>query len=60
VILWAILIGIFAWGEHPDLLASFGIALVIAAGLASFVRERRIARMRAEAATLERLAPVDA
>lgn len=44
VILWAILIGIFAWGEVPDLFAVMGILIVVIAGLATFVRERRLAR----------------
>jgi drug/metabolite transporter (DMT)-like permease len=46
VILWAILIGILAWGEVPDLFAVVGILIVVAAGLATFVRERRLARAR--------------
>lgn len=44
VILWAILIGILAWGEVPDLFAVTGILIVVVAGLATFVRERRLAR----------------
>ena len=46
VILWAILIGIVVWGEIPDLLAILGILIVVGAGLASFMRERRLARSR--------------
>ena len=45
-ILWAILIGVVGWGEIPDALAVLGITIVIAAGLATFVRERRLARSR--------------
>ncbi len=45
-ILWAILIGIAGWGEVPDVLAILGIAVVISAGLATFMRERRLARSR--------------
>jgi drug/metabolite transporter (DMT)-like permease len=46
VILWAILIGIVVWGEVPDALAILGILIVVGAGLASFMRERRLARSR--------------
>lgn len=43
-IVWAIVLGLFAWGEVPDLLASVGIVMVVGAGLATFWRERRILR----------------
>ncbi len=46
VVLWAILIGVFAWNEVPDLLSVTGIVIVVAAGLATFMRERRLARAR--------------
>lgn len=46
VILWAIVIGIVVWGEVPDLWAILGIFIVVGAGLASFMRERRFARSR--------------
>jgi drug/metabolite transporter (DMT)-like permease len=49
VILWAILIGIFAWGEVPDPIAVIGILIVIAAGLVTFARERRLQRAHAAA-----------
>jgi drug/metabolite transporter (DMT)-like permease len=45
-ILWAILLGVAVWGEIPDLWAIAGILIVVGAGLASFMRERRLARSR--------------
>jgi drug/metabolite transporter (DMT)-like permease len=48
-LLWALLIGYFAWSEIPDALALAGIVIVVAAGLYAFARER--ARVRSPAAT---------
>lgn len=45
-LLWAILMGYFAWGEVPNPLAWLGIAIVVAAGLYAFGRERALARAR--------------
>lgn len=45
-LLWAILIGYLAWGEAPNSIAWLGIAVVIAAGLYAFGRERALARRR--------------
>lgn len=45
-ILWAIVLGFVGWGEVPDAVAVLGIAIVIAAGLATFMRERRLAHSR--------------
>ena len=45
-VLWALLIGIVVWGEVPNLLAVFGIVIVIAPGLAMLARERRLAQAR--------------
>jgi drug/metabolite transporter (DMT)-like permease len=45
-LLWAILMGYFAWGEVPDPLAWIGIGIVVAAGLFAFGRERALARRR--------------
>jgi drug/metabolite transporter (DMT)-like permease len=47
IIVWAIVIGVLAWNEVPDLLASLGILIVVGAGLASFMRERRLVRGKA-------------
>ncbi|MDX2157265.1 MAG: DMT family transporter [Hyphomicrobiaceae bacterium] len=44
-ILWAILIGVLVWGELPDATSAAGIAILIAAGIYTFQRERR-ARLR--------------
>lgn len=41
VILWAIVAGIAIWGEWPDATALLGIAVVTAAGVYTFHRERR-------------------
>ncbi|MBN9278013.1 MAG: DMT family transporter [Hyphomicrobium sp.] len=48
--LWALLIGILLWGETPNLLAVFGILVVVAAGLAMLAHERRLMRARLGAA----------
>src|SRR5690606_1764328 len=45
-LLWALLIGYFAWGEVPDALAWGGIAIVVGAGLYAFGRERALVRQR--------------
>ena len=44
--LWALLVGIVVWGEIPNFLAVIGILIVVAAGLAMFAHERRLARAR--------------
>lgn len=44
--LWALIVGIVVWGEVPNLLAVGGILIVVAAGLAMFAYERRLARAR--------------
>jgi len=46
VILWAILAGIVVWGEWPDAPALIGTVVVVAAGLYTFMRERKV-KMRA-------------
>ena len=45
-VLWAVLVGIVAWSEVPNLLASVGIVVVVAPGLVMFARERRLAQAR--------------
>jgi drug/metabolite transporter (DMT)-like permease len=45
-LLWAILMGYFAWGEVPNPLAWAGIAVVVAAGLYAFGRERKLIQQR--------------
>ena len=49
-ILWAIILGIVVWGEVPDALAVLGILIVVGAGLASFMRERRLIARRRQSA----------
>lgn len=44
--LWALLVGIVVWGEIPNVLAVIGILVVVAAGLAMFAHERRLAQAR--------------
>jgi drug/metabolite transporter (DMT)-like permease len=46
VILWAILAGLLVFGERPDPVALLGTAVVIAAGLYTFFRERQLRRQR--------------
>jgi drug/metabolite transporter (DMT)-like permease len=47
LILWAILLGILMFGEWPDLWMLLGSAIVIATGLFTFHRERRLGVRRA-------------
>ena len=42
VIIWAILAGILLWGEWPDAPALIGTAVVVGAGLYTFIRERKV------------------
>ncbi|WP_122076307.1 DMT family transporter [Pseudophaeobacter sp. EL27] len=46
-LLFSILIGVLVFGERPDAMTLGGAALIIASGLYTFVRERRIARAEA-------------
>ena len=48
VVLWAIIVGYIVWREVPDLAMILGTALVIASGIYTIHRERRIARTVAE------------
>ncbi|HET7715325.1 MAG TPA: DMT family transporter [Bauldia sp.] len=48
VILWAIIVGYLVWREVPDLAMIVGTSLVIASGIYTIHRERRIARIVAE------------
>lgn len=47
-IVWAIVIGFIVWGEVPDLLMTVGTAIIVATGIYTFHRERRLARIVAE------------
>ena len=42
VIIWAVLAGIMLWGEWPDAYTLLGTAVVVAAGLYTFMRERKV------------------
>lgn len=44
IILYAVLAGFIVWGEMPDAASWIGIAIVVAAGLYTFMRERKLAR----------------
>lgn len=46
VILWAIVSGLIIFGEKPDVMALVGTAIVTAAGLYTFLRERKLQRQR--------------
>lgn len=48
VILWAIVVGFVVWGEVPDGLMLVGTAIIIATGIYTFHRERRLALIVAE------------
>ena len=45
-VLWALLVGLIAWGEVPNMLAMLGIVVVVAPGLVMLARERRLAQAR--------------
>ena len=42
VIIWAVLAGVVLWGEWPDVYTLIGTAVVVAAGLYTFMRERKV------------------
>ncbi|MEM7271048.1 MAG: DMT family transporter [Pseudomonadota bacterium] len=42
VLIWAILLGIFVFGEIPDQLTVIGVVIIVLAGLYTFFRERRV------------------
>jgi len=46
VIIWAVVAGLTVFGERPDPFALLGTAVVMAAGLYTFFRERQLARQR--------------
>ncbi|MFN4011281.1 MAG: DMT family transporter [Pannonibacter sp.] len=45
IIVWAILIGYFVWGDVPDALTLLGTAIVVATGIYTVLRERRVAQL---------------
>lgn len=45
-LLWALLLGLFVFGEWPDAITLLGGAIVVATGVFSFFRERKIAGMQ--------------
>jgi drug/metabolite transporter (DMT)-like permease len=49
-LIWALLIGVFVFGEHPSPSMLAGAAVIIASGLYTFVRESRKRRVVAETA----------
>ncbi len=58
ILVWAVIIGIFVWGEIPDALTLFGAAIIVATGIYSFLRERKVAREGSPAAAAAQAAPV--
>lgn len=46
VMIWAVIAGLAIFGERPDGTAMLGSAIVVAAGIYSFVRERKLGRAR--------------
>jgi drug/metabolite transporter (DMT)-like permease len=44
IIVYAVLAGFLVWGEMPDTASWVGLAIVTAAGLYTFLRERKLAR----------------
>jgi drug/metabolite transporter (DMT)-like permease len=49
VVVWAIIVGFVVWGEVPDLPMVVGTTIIIATGIYTFRRERRLALAAAEA-----------
>ncbi len=49
-LIFALILGITFFGERPDLLTYCGAALIIASGLFTLLRERRLARLAAQPA----------
>jgi drug/metabolite transporter (DMT)-like permease len=45
IIVWAIMIGYFVWGDVPDALTLLGTAIVVATGIYTVLRERRVAQL---------------
>jgi S-adenosylmethionine uptake transporter len=45
-LIWAILLGMIAFGEFPDGLTLLGSAIVVGMGVYTFYRERQVARLR--------------
>ncbi|MBA5776623.1 DMT family transporter [Stappia sp. F7233] len=44
IIVWAIGLGFVVWGEVPDAFTLLGAAVIVATGIYSFLRERKLAR----------------
>jgi len=44
IVVWALLLGYFIWGEVPDLPTLIGTAIIVAMGVYTVFRERRTAR----------------
>ncbi len=53
VILWAMVVGFVVWGEAPDAAMLVGSAIIIATGVYTFHRERRLSASAAMAVTVE-------
>ena len=44
ILIWALLIGFFVFGDVPDIWSSLGAVIIVASGLFTFYRERLVAR----------------
>ncbi len=44
IIVWALIIGYFVWGDVPDYLTMFGTAIIVMTGIYTFFRERKLQR----------------
>lgn len=51
IILWAILIGYLVWGDIPDLYTLVGVAILVATGIYTLMRERKLMREAGPAAS---------
>ena len=49
ILIWAILLGIFIFGDIPDAWTLLGAGVIVATGVFTFYRERRLSRRLAEA-----------
>ncbi|MEQ9606497.1 MAG: DMT family transporter [Kiloniellaceae bacterium] len=53
ILIWAILLGIFIFGDVPDFWTLLGAGVIVATGIFTFYRERRLSRRMVAAAVVQ-------
>lgn len=53
IVVWAVVYGVAIWGDIPDFLTILGAGLIIASGVYTLYRERKLARSSNEKAALQ-------